>query len=331
VGDAEATAVSAAVNWATKDGIAMLGGLLFSYFASKHFDSHVKEFRLFADIVNDVGLTLDMLAPVFPRRYLLCVTSAATLCKVMCGMAAGATKASITAHFALRGNMADLNAKESTQETLVTLIGMVLGITMAKYLHHLDQSHQSSFFSATWACFSLLTLLHVYANYKGVKLLHLNTFNRERAHHVLRPLVEITALDLYQRFSSSGKKHDENDSVTPLITALLSPREVNESLWKSARTLFFPSASAIRFGVSFPEISPDDPKHCDWLFREFLTEHYLLWISSSQNIHVCLRRASKDKDELKAFLHALIAEKFCAKARQNNVSALGEEKWIIQR
>jgi hypothetical protein len=34
----------------------MLGGLFFSYFASPFFDSYVKEFRLFADVINDLGL-----------------------------------------------------------------------------------------------------------------------------------------------------------------------------------------------------------------------------------------------------------------------------------
>ena len=38
---------------------------------------------------------------------------------------AGATRASITAHFALEGNLADVSAKEGAQETAVTLVGLV--------------------------------------------------------------------------------------------------------------------------------------------------------------------------------------------------------------
>eukprot|EP00970_Alexandrium_tamarense_P019745 scaffold14402_cov207-Alexandrium_tamarense.AAC.9 len=63
VGDAAATAMSAAMTWAIRDGLGMVGGLLFSYVASSHFDAHVKEFRLVADVLNDVGLTLDMALP----------------------------------------------------------------------------------------------------------------------------------------------------------------------------------------------------------------------------------------------------------------------------
>lgn len=45
--------------------------------------------------------------------------------QALCGVAAGATKTSITSHFALRANMADLSAKENAQETAVNVCGMV--------------------------------------------------------------------------------------------------------------------------------------------------------------------------------------------------------------
>lgn len=43
-------------------------------------DSNIKEWRLFADIANDVGLTLDLVAPVFRGNFAL-VSSLATMCK----------------------------------------------------------------------------------------------------------------------------------------------------------------------------------------------------------------------------------------------------------
>jgi len=92
VGDVNADAAGAAMQWALRDGLGMIGGLLFSYSASHRFDSHSKEYRLFADIANNVGLTIDMLAPHVPRSMLLWTSGLATLCRVACGMAAGATK-----------------------------------------------------------------------------------------------------------------------------------------------------------------------------------------------------------------------------------------------
>jgi hypothetical protein len=62
------------------------------------FDSHVKRWRLFADVINDIGLSLDLVAPMFPAHFVLLVC-VASVCKSMCGVAAGATRAVLTAHF----------------------------------------------------------------------------------------------------------------------------------------------------------------------------------------------------------------------------------------
>ena len=145
VGDDSTTAMSAAMAWALRDGVGMVGGLLFSFVASDAFDTHVKEWRLFADVINDVALTLDMLAPHVAAVFSssnnnsgstagMVILCASTICKTMCGMSAGATKGRITQHFAVKGNMADLTAKESTQETLVSLLGMIGGILLAHLL-----------------------------------------------------------------------------------------------------------------------------------------------------------------------------------------------------
>ena len=95
----------------------MIGSLSFTFVAGSSFDAYLKEWRLFADLINDVGLTIDLLTPLVPKELLLPVMSTATVCKAMCGVSAGATKASITAHFALKGNMADVAAKENAQAT----------------------------------------------------------------------------------------------------------------------------------------------------------------------------------------------------------------------
>lgn len=43
-------------------------------------------------------------------------------------MAGGATRASITQHQAIKGNMADVSAKDGSQETFVNLIASVIGV-----------------------------------------------------------------------------------------------------------------------------------------------------------------------------------------------------------
>ena len=46
------------------------------------------------------------------------------------GVAGGATRASITQHQAIKGNMADVSAKDGSQETCVNLIASIVGIVL---------------------------------------------------------------------------------------------------------------------------------------------------------------------------------------------------------
>lgn len=55
---AKASALSAAVNWVFRDGVGMTCSLVFSSLAATSFDGNIKEWRLFADVINDAGLTL---------------------------------------------------------------------------------------------------------------------------------------------------------------------------------------------------------------------------------------------------------------------------------
>lgn len=96
----------------------------------------------------------------------------ATVCKAMCGVSAGATKAALTHHFAKNNNSADVQAKESAQETAVTLVGLVLGGYFATVA---DQSP-----ALTWASFVALTAFHMFANFSGVRCLRIPTINWSR-------------------------------------------------------------------------------------------------------------------------------------------------------
>jgi hypothetical protein len=270
----------------------MIGGLLFSYMASSNFDSHVKEYRLFADVMNDVFLTLDMLAPYFEGDSKLLVLGFATLCRVMCGMAAGATKGAITQHFAIKGNMADLNAKEGTQETLVSLTGMILGIVLAKYLHRLEKSftHDENNYSdvntatiVTWTVFIILTLLHLWANYVGVKILRLRTLNTERATVALQPIIDGCAADCCAIFR--GKQDDWNGmklSQESLLNTIPDPSGVCESLWASTIGLFCPGNVLLGVPLSkgvHESMPRNDALH--YLNTQFIDEKYTVTILPS--------------------------------------------------
>ncbi|GAX27431.1 hypothetical protein FisN_23Hh105 [Fistulifera solaris] len=307
VGNREATAWSAALTWALKDGMGMMGGLVFSSWAAPLFDSYVKEFRLFADLINNLGLTLDMLSPLVPSHLFLWVAAASTLCKTMCGMSAGATKGSITQHFAVAGNLADLLAKEGTQETLVSLIGMTFGIALARYFQNLEETvnaHPESAGTAwkiQWIVFGFLTCLHVWANYRAVRGLKLRSLNRQRAECVLRPLVK--------RLCNDQPVPEKRKSVMKILDLIVGPQDVQESLAVSTYHMLWPSRwSKLILGCPLTQLLATDigtgqAKDVLELFRD---NDYVLWPSRNGQILVTLLAQACRETEIRAFFHALL-------------------------
>lgn len=356
VGDAEATAMSAAMTWAIRDGFGMIGGLFFSYKASPHFDAHVKEFRLLADVFNDIGLTLDLALPILltqtssvfcklswisalsnflPSPYLL-LTSLSTLCKVACGICAGATKGNITDHFAISGNRADVNAKENTQETLVSLLGMCMGVGLAKWLHYLEKKDDTSAEGdklmtdtqlISWVIFIILTIIHIWANYVGIQRLQLRTLNGARAKVLLQPLVENCGNFVIMR-DIDDDEAARTRTIDRCEQMIKSPRQIKESLWSSLLGMFW--KGGIYLGIRLRDVAKITTNHSstyggngverlgknEWTWQsyfndEFGHEKYVILfgekpIKSQSTISVLMKVGASDLDELKAFVHAHI-------------------------
>ncbi|KAM3571786.1 hypothetical protein VYU27_006190 [Nannochloropsis oceanica] len=288
VGSETASALSAAMNWVFRDGVGMSSSLLFSSLASVSFDGNVKEWRLFADIANDFGLTLDMLTglPIFKPSFLL-LTCISTVCKTMCGVAAGCTKSSITAHFALEGNIADVSAKENAQETAVTLLGICGGLFFAQWIASP---------TAAWPVFLFLTALHVYANYKGVVALQLFSLNTQRAslliHHFLKH-------DVRSR-SSNASSHSPPPFLLLTPSQVKTREKVYQPLWS------WLLAQQPLMGCRVSDLSLPSSSHLSYLlFRVYTREKYLLSFSpSSGRLLVVFRTGASPQDELKAFFQA---------------------------
>lgn len=155
----------------------MVGGMLFSLLQGSHFDADAKQWRFFADIANNVGLWLELAAPLFPGYFLVFVC-AGSVSRALTGVAAGATRASMTSHFARAGNAADIAAKEASQETCVTLLGMCVGLALGRLVEVAPYT--------VWPVFLALTALHVAANAKAVRSLRMTSLNRERTRLLLQ-------------------------------------------------------------------------------------------------------------------------------------------------
>lgn len=170
VGDTAATPLAAAITWILKDGTGMIGRIVFAWFEGTSLDGNCKKWRLFADALNDMAMFLELLLPTFVQHStsILCV---ATAMKAIVGVAGGATRAAITQHQAVRNNMADVSAKDGSQETCVNLCASIAGIVI---LSTFDEGEY------IWQMFTVFTIIHLYANFRAVKSLKMLTVNISR-------------------------------------------------------------------------------------------------------------------------------------------------------
>eukprot|EP00040_Diaphanoeca_grandis_P024426 m.134240 g.134240 ORF g.134240 m.134240 type:complete len:462 (+) comp29726_c0_seq1:197-1582(+) len=171
VGSDEATAASATVTYLMKDGTGMVGRILFAWAKGTDLDNNAKKWRLSADILNDIAIFVEILAPGFPQYFVLlnCLSSVA---KSIVGVAGGATRAAMTQHQARANNSADVSAKDGSQETMVNLTALGVSFMIVP----LVAGHTLR----TWGLFILFTLMHIYSNYRAVSSLMLDQFNYQR-------------------------------------------------------------------------------------------------------------------------------------------------------
>uniref|UniRef100_A0A3Q0RGE0 RUS family member 1 n=1 Tax=Amphilophus citrinellus TaxID=61819 RepID=A0A3Q0RGE0_AMPCI len=267
VGNQEATVAAATVTWLLKDGTGMLGRILFAWQKGTKLDSEAKKWRLFADILNDIAMFMEILAPYFPAFFTLIVCTAGIF-KSIVGVAGGATRAALTVHQARRDNMADISAKDGSQETLVNLAGLLVSLILIPLVTDNPV--------LTLCLFFLFTVLHLFANYKAVRSVVMETFNEARLSIVLQQYLK-----------------DKR---------ILSPPEANQK----EPVLFgtsFGQTVPIKLGVRLQEIvqSPED-------LHMALKENSMSYLLGVRNgcVCVCLGPEVSVSDEIRAMCQAVL-------------------------
>lgn len=221
--------------------------------------------------------------------------------------------------------MADLSAKESSQETLMTLVGMSLGILLAKWLRHIGSGATSSKDNEVegpgaealimWCVFLILTMLHIWANYRGMVLLKLKSLNKKRAQIALSKVIDECSNKISMAVNTNVSSLPPSPKISPhdaeqmILHMILTPNEVSESILPNLILIF---RRKLYLGVKISELFKYNHQNSDLsLFQLFWDEKYLLWLHK-QRVYVSLRWDAQQRDELKAFLHALILQNYLA-------------------
>jgi hypothetical protein len=110
VGDANASPTAALLLSVLQDSMGRIATILFAHKLGTALEPECKMYRLAADVFNDAAMILDCLSPAFPKSFRVMLLSLSSILRALCGVAAGSSKASLSAHFATQGNLAELNA-----------------------------------------------------------------------------------------------------------------------------------------------------------------------------------------------------------------------------
>ena len=224
VGKEGATALSASLNFIFRDGCGMLATLLFTSVAASKFSSDIKRWRLLADIAVDIGITLEVAAPLFPTVWFLPVISIATMFKAVCGVAAGAAGGAINLHWARGSDIADINAKFGAQHTVTGGLGLVTAALFATSVSNAPSA-------LTWILYALLTAFHIYANMRCMRLVAFDSLNTAR--------MDLLASQFFEQRETRK--------------ALMDPRHMSRieplffSFWKQPSNFSLPILSGISF------------------------------------------------------------------------------------
>ncbi|KAF2973180.1 hypothetical protein GQX73_g412 [Xylaria multiplex] len=188
VGDAASSATGAVLLTVLQESTGRLATILFAHKLGQAIEPECKYYRFLADIFNDSAMFLDVLSPALPGPAKVIALCMSGVLRALCGVSGMSAKASLSAHFARSGNLAELNAKDGSQETVISLLGMLVGSVFVRFVQGR---------LAVWLWTATLVSLHLWTNYQAVRSVQMRTLNKQRATmviteflrsgHVLRP------------------------------------------------------------------------------------------------------------------------------------------------
>ncbi|KAK1138910.1 hypothetical protein N8T08_001699 [Aspergillus melleus] len=325
VGNADASPTSALLLHILQDSSGRVATILFAHRVGTALEPECKMYRLAADVFNDVAMVLDCLSPMIPAGVgRVTVLSTAGVLRALCGVAGGSSKASLSAHFSKWGNLAEVNAKDSSQETIISLIGMLVGSFVVSRV---------TSYTATWISLVLLLTVHLSLNYAAVRSVQMTSLNRQRTNIVFSTLFESDPDVDIRSFSNSHqvKERQKGISFDQTSWLILSPAEVAKQerifetdgilRWSSIRSLSTSRIGFCRIGLSVQQFLASSSSYASSgslkthlpvsrLSSLFKEESYILMLHyTNQTCYadILLKNTSTVQAQFKAWAHALLA------------------------
>jgi hypothetical protein len=291
VGREGATALSALLNFLVRDASGMLASLVFTASAAPFFRTDVKRWRLLADIMVDIGITLEVAATQVPPAFFLPMISVGNMCKAICGVAAGACSGPINLHWAKGSDISDISAKFGAQNTVTGSLGIVFAAIFAKSVSSLP-------LMPLWILYGTLTVLHIVANRRCMRLITFDSFSTLR--------MDIVVSEFLSQY---------NDASTNDMPRMLTPLDVS-----SREPLLFTTPQPwkplhrIEMGVSFNDFVDQTTKteiDMEGLLTEGPKEYWIGITSPSKSPQIVLALSENITKQYtaKAYFHARLLDR----------------------
>jgi len=175
--------------------------------------------------------------------------------------------------------MADVSAKDGSQEMAVGLLSMLLGL----YVTPLIDTD-----TKTWVCFIIFTIIHLCANYKAVRCVVLEKLNRQRASILISHFLK----------TYDGKS---GSVLTPVEVSKLETTFYLDCT-KPYKIVLGTSLSTFLSAKDQTSLSLDVMNE---LKKEFKSRRYILTKTQNQ-ILIALQENAYQQDYLRAYFHAQI-------------------------
>lgn len=306
VGDKNASATNAMLLNVLQESMGRVATILFAHRIGNAIEAECKMYRLLADVLNDAAMVSDCLSPMLPKLVRIPMLGASSIFRALCGVAAGSSKATLSAHFARGGNIGELSAKDSSQETVISLAGMWVGGVVVSY---------ATSFTATWIWLLALLIAHLSTNYWAVRSVSMRSINRQRANIIFSSLIDTGHAPNPEQVAKEERVFEKSSSLR----------------WNGSRTI-----GTCEIGVSFTDLlrhigkvhsktgSVQDLRvNTTEIMRMFADEQYVLWIeASSRKAVIVLCDDATVQSHFRAWAHALRAMHALEDTKETNPSEI---------
>ncbi|KAF2035451.1 DUF647-domain-containing protein [Setomelanomma holmii] len=296
VGDASASPTAALLLSVLQESMGRIATILFAHRLGTALEPECKMYRLAADIFNDTAMILDCLSPAFPKPFRVLVLSFSSVLRSLCGVCAGSAKASLSAHFARKGNLGELNAVSDTRHVPA----------FEPRNCHIAAGNAGSVVVSwvstpitTWSVLIALLSIHLATNYAAVRAVSMRCLNRQRANIVFSNMLRhgsvLTPTDVSQRervFEKDGVLRWADESLVGCCRIGVSLDLLLSRIGQQHKR----TSSIDLHAIAFPE-----------LMDIFVGEAYILWITDvDYEALIVLKEGCTPIDQLRAWAHALL-------------------------